>query len=96
MKLDEALEIGMQKLAEYEPRLKVTGTRAYGPHAAHLHERYSQLHLPPSRETVEQMIDTVMRELVAQEEDFCMSEPEPGLDTPVGIGHGPSLATVPP
>jgi hypothetical protein len=93
MTIDEVLEIGKQKLTEYEPHLNVKGTKPYDKHAVHLHEDYKGRSLP-SRYTIQHMIETVIGKLVEQKDGFWMSEPEPNLDTPIGLEHGPSLATV--
>ena len=82
MTLAEVQEIAGQRLAEYEPRLNVKGTRPYDALAVSVHRVCERNVL--RKEDVQSMIDDVMDELAKQEDGFWMSEPRPNHDTPVG------------
>ena len=96
MSFDDILEIGKQKLLEYEPLLKekVKGTKPSDKHLSKPLSRMYETSLSAANpDVIESVIEEVLGALVSLEDAFWVSEPPDG-DTPVAVHDRPVTQTV--
>ena len=93
MTFDAVVEVGKEKLEEYEPRLKIQGQRPYSQSANELQQRY-ECSLPAvGKEDIKLMVSSVLEGLVNLKDGFVMSEPPNGLLSP-SVGRASVLRGV--